>query len=146
MARPDIDARLKIMTVIWLALSMGVLSFAAVAYGLVFTGSMGEPTLDSSLVTMVAPVLLAMMAGGVVLGRRLESGIPRDAPDDEKINRYQTARIIALATQEGPALAVIAMGLISGAGGWIAAAAAVGVWSMFLARPRREDLEALLRG
>jgi hypothetical protein len=95
--------------------------------------------------TFIAPVLIVMMAGGVVVGRRLERMIPRDATADEKINKYQTARIIALATQEGPALMVIALGLISGARGWIITAAAVGVWSMFIARPRREDLEALLR-
>lgn len=145
METPDVDARLRIMTVIWLALTMGVLMFAAVAYGLVFMGSMGEPTLDSSLVTFIAPVLLVMMAAGVVLGRRLESAIPRDADSTEKVNRYQMARIIALATQEGPALLVIVLGMLSGAGGWIVAAAAVGVWSMFLARPRRDDLESLLR-
>ena len=146
MTHPDLDNRLKIMTVIWLALTMGVVGFAAVAYALVATGSMGEPTVDASIVTMAAPVLLVMMFGGVVLGRRLEAGIPRDASDEEKINRYQTARVIALATQEGPALMVIGMGLVSAATAWILAAAVAGAWSMFLARPRRDDLEALLKG
>ena len=144
MTQLDLDDRLRVMFVIWIALTGGVLTFAAIAYALVVTGSM-EPSLDPSLVTMLAPVLLVMMAGGVVLTRRMEGNIPADAGPEEKIIRYQTARIIGLATQEGPALMVIVLGMLAGATAWILAAGLLGVWSMFLARPKRDDLEALLR-
>ena len=145
MSQVDIDNRLRVLTVIWISMSMGVLVFAFVAYGLVVGGSMDPPALDSSVVTMVAPLLLVLMAGGLVIGRRMEAAIPRGAPVPERINRYQSARIVSLALQEGPALAVIALGMVSAATAWILAAGLLGVWSMFLSRPRREDLEALLR-
>ena len=145
MTRPDIDGPLRIMTVIWLALMGGVVTFGVVAYGLIVSGSMGEATLDPSLLTMLAPALVVMMAGGLVLGRRLEAMIPRDAEPAEKAQRYQTARIVSLAMQEGPALAIIVLSMLAGATTWLIAGVAVGVAAMFIARPRRDDLEALLR-
>ena len=146
MQRPDLDAPLRIMTVIWIVLSMGVVMFAAVAYGLLTTGAVDLDALEPSLVSMISLVLMLVMAGGLVAGRRLESAIPRDTPSTEKIQRYQAARIIAMACQEGPALAIMALSMLAGSRNWVIGAATVGVWTMFLARPRREDLEALLRG
>ena len=145
MTRPDFDARLRLMTIIWVALTLGVVMFAGLAYRLLATGATDLGELDPSLVPMAAPVLLLLMAGGVIVGRRMEAAIPRSATREEKIQRYQVARILAMATQEGPALAMIILSMLAGAASWVIGAAAVGVWTMFLARPRRDDLEALLR-
>lgn len=146
MQRPDLDAPLRIMTVLWVLLSTGVVLFAVVAYGLLTTGAIDLGALEPSLVPIIAPVLMLVMAGGLVVGRRLESAIPRDAPFTEKIQRYQAARMVAMACQEGPALAIMALSMLAGSRNWVIGAATVGLWTMFLARPRREDLEALLRG
>ena len=146
MDRSDLDAPLRIMTVIWLALSAGVIMFAVVLYALLTTDSVDIDALDPSLLVIVAPILMVMMAGGMVVGLRLQGAIPRDAPPEEKIQRYQMARISAMALQEGPALAIMVLSMLAGSRNWIIGAAAVGVWTIFLARPRREDLEAILRG
>ena len=146
MDRSDLDAPLRIMTVIWLALSAGVIMFAVVLYALLTTNSVDIDALDPSLLVIVAPILMVMMAGGMVVGLRLQGAIPRDAPPEEKIQRYQMARIVAMALQEGPALAIMVLSMLAGSRNWIIGAAAVGVWTIFLARPRREDLEAILRG
>lgn len=146
MDRADIDARFRIVTIIWLALMMGVATFGVVAYGLVATGNMGEPTMDAGLMNLIVPLAVVLMAGGLVLGRTLEGQIPRDAEAEVKIQRYQTARIVTLAMQEGPALMIIVVAMLAGAATWIAVGAALGVASMFIARPNRDDLEGLLRG
>ena len=145
MDRHDIDAPLRIVTAIWLSLSSGLVIFAAVMYALLTTGSLDVDALDPSLLVIVAPVLMVMMAGGIVLGPRLQGVIPREASPEEKVQRYQVARIVAMALQEGPALAIIVISALAGSRNWIIGAAALGVWTLFLARPRREDLEALLR-
>ena len=145
MDRHDVDAPLRVMTMLWLFLIMGVITFGGVAYGLLTSGTMGVDAIEPTLLSMIAPVLMVMMVGGIVVGNRLERAIPRGAPPAERIHRYQAARIVAMASQEGPALAIMILSLLAGERTWVIAAAALGIWTLFLARPRREDLEALLR-
>jgi hypothetical protein len=145
MEQPDLDASLRQLTLIWAALSSTVVAAGAVAYVLLTTGSLDLAVLEPSTVAMVAPLLLAMMAGGIVLARRVEGTIPEDAAHEAKVRRYQSARIAALSMQEGPALAVIVLSVLAGVRSWVIGAVAVGMWTMFLLRPRRDELEALLR-
>jgi hypothetical protein len=102
--------------------------------------------LPASLMPAVAPALMLVMIAGVALGHHLERRIAPDASADDKLNAYASARLVAMAMQEGPALAVIAFSLVTGSPNWAIAAGAVGVWTMFLTRPKREDVERLLRG
>lgn len=145
MSRPELDAPFRVMTIIWAALMMGVAAFAAVAWFLVSSGTLSPGAIEAGRMNLFAPVLLVLMAGGIVVGRRLEGSIDREAEDAVIVQRYQAARIVGLALIEGPALAIIALSLVAGTGGWILGGAGAALWAMYLARPRREDLEALLR-
>jgi hypothetical protein len=145
MEQPDLDAPLRLVTLMWVLLSSTVLVAGVVAYVLLTNGTLGPASLEPFVVAMVAPMLLVVMAGGIVLARRMEGTLAGDAGDEARIQRYQTARIVALAMQEGPALAIIVLSVLAGVRSWVVAAVAVGVWTMFLVRPRRDELEALLR-
>ncbi len=146
MDRHDLDTPIRMMTAIWLVLTAGIVLFAGAIYVLLTTGAVDlDASLDPALMAVIAPLALVMMAAGLVLGRRLQNAIAAELSPEDKIRRYQTARIIALASQEGPVLAVGVLSLLTGSVSWVTGVTLVGVWTMFLARPRRDDLEALLR-
>ena len=143
--REELDARLRVMSLVWLALTGGVVTVAAVVYGLLTMGGVAVDGLPPSMMMAIAPAFMLMMVGGIFLGHRLEGRIRGDAEERDKIDAYFAARIVAMALQEGPALAVIVFSLLTGTPNWTIAAAALGVWTMFLARPKRGDVERLLR-
>lgn len=141
----DVDARLKLMSVVWLALSTGVFAAGSVVYGLQTVGGVDLASLPPSILTFAVPGFLAIMVVGLFVGAGLERRIPAGAGSDDKAQAYFSARVVAMSMQEAPTLALIVLSLLTGTPILAAAATVVGVWTTFLTRPRREDLERLLR-
>lgn len=145
MTLPDLEQRFRVLTVIWIGLMGGVALFAAAVYFLLSTGSASTPDLElAGFLPTAGALAVAGMAVGLVLGRRLEARIGSGEPAD-RFQQYQTARIVSLAIVEGMGLFVIALSFVSGAGTWALGAGAVTIWVMVLGRPRRQDVDRLLR-
>lgn len=144
MDKAALDARLRIITLLWGALAGGVTLFAAVVVGLT-TGTVGRwtPTLSPSLAgTLLAVPVLSMIAG--ILLRR-GGGAKRSDDPEARVAAYQTQVIVGAALQEGGGLFGLALSLLAGQPSW-----AVGVWAitmvaMGLTRPTRDELDQRLR-
>jgi hypothetical protein len=132
--------RFRVLRIVWLALMGGVVMFALVAYVLLTVMDLRMPGLPPIVLRVVGPSAVVMMAGALMVRRKLLGTIPADSQGDERLARYNAAVIISLALIEGPGLLIIVLSLVSNAPGWIPAGAAVTVLMMVLARPRREEL------
>jgi len=145
METSEFEARFRTAQIIWVALMAGVGAFAVVAFTLIAVLGQSFGTLEPQVLYVAAPVLVVMMFAGPVTGRRLEERIPRELAPSERLQRYQAARIVALALCEGPGLLAIVLALLSDQASWALAGGAASIWFMILARPRREDAERLVR-
>lgn len=145
MDKTDLDIRFRTLQVIWVALMMGVGMFSVVVFVLLNVLGQSFGTLEPGILQMAAPALVVVMFAGLLVGRRLEAAIPRDSPPPDRLQRYQTARIIALALCEGPGLLIIVLSMLTDQATWALGGGAAALWAMVLARPRREDFEQLAR-
>jgi hypothetical protein len=132
--------RFRVLQIIWLALMGGVVTFAGVAYVLLTVMDLEMPGLPPLVLRVVGPAAVVMMAGALLVRRKLLDAIPAGSGSDERLGRYQAAVITSLALIEGPGLLIIVLSLVSGVPSWIPAGAAVTLLMMVLARPRREEL------
>jgi hypothetical protein len=132
--------RFRVLQIIWLALMGGVVMFAGVAYVLMTIVDLQMPGLPPIVMRVVGPSAVVMMAGALMVRRRLLDAIPVSAGTNERLTRYSAAVIMSLALIEGPGLLIIVLSLVSNAPSWIPAGAAVTLLMMVLARPRREEL------
>jgi hypothetical protein len=132
--------RFKGLQIIWLALMGGVVTFAGVAYVLLTVTDLEMPGLPPLVLRVVGPAAVVIMAGALLVRRKLLDAIPAGSGSDERLGRYQAAVITSLALIEGPGILIVALGLVSNAPSWISAGAAVTLMMMVLARPRREEL------
>lgn len=132
--------RFRVLQIIWLALMGGVVLFGVVAYVLLQVMDLQMPGLPPIVMRVVGPSAVVMMAGALMVRRKLLEGIPAGSRADDRLTRYQAAVITSLALIEGPGLLIIVLSLVSNSPSWIPAGTAVTLLMMLLARPRREEL------
>ena len=132
--------RFRVLQIVWLALMGGVVMFAGVACVLLTVMDLQMPGLPPIVMRVVGPSAVAMMAGALMVRRKLLEAIPAGSRADDRLTRYRAAVITSLALIEGPGLLIIVLSLVSNAPRWIPAGAAVTLLMMMLARPRREEL------
>ena len=142
----DLEQRFRALTVIWLALTLGVVMFTGVVFGIITLGVFDAPQgpVGPDLMPVVVSLSVLVMAAGLLVGRRVGAA-PRHADVEERLNRYHIGRVVALATAEFAALSAGVLGLLAGAGTWVIVAGAAAVWVMVLARPRKGDIDRFPR-
>lgn len=139
-----LDTRHRTLMALWAALLGGVTVFAVVAWALISGNLGGEwtPTLDPGLGAALLVLVPVQLAAGMLLRKR---ELPRDGEADTRLDKHQTWSLVAWALQEGGALLGIALSLLSGQAAWIVGVWALAAVAMGLTRPRREELDELLR-
>ena len=144
MKGPPLEARFRAVSIVWAAMLAGVTLFAAVVWGL--AGGLLAPGFSASLapgpaskLLILAPVLLA--AG--IAYRNGEVGRRVDA--DSRLAAWQARITVASALQEGGGICGLAISLLAARPSWALGVWAVTVVAMVLSRPRRQELDRLLR-
>ncbi|MEJ2203045.1 MAG: hypothetical protein P8170_02940 [Gemmatimonadota bacterium] len=145
MDKHEFENRFRTMQVIWVALMSGVALFAVVVFSLLTVAGLAFGVLEPRILHLAAPALVVLMFLGLAIGRRLEAAIPRDLTPELGLQRYQAARIVALAMCEGPGLVAIVFSMLSDQPLWALAGGAACGWFMFLGRPRRSEAERYAR-
>lgn len=133
------DARLRVIRILWLALMGGVATYTVVAISLLTIGGVRFSAVGPAVVRVGAVVAILYMAAAVLVRRRLVAAIPRDADTESRVARYQSATIVGLALLESGGLVVITLGLLADAPGWILAGGLAALWMMVLGRPRADE-------
>lgn len=143
MDKTTLDIRFRTTFIIWAGLLGGVTFFMGAVVALT-TGAIGDwtPTLDPGLAGTLMILPISSMVGGIVFRRR---ELKRSGESEQRLNAYQTQVIIGGAMQEGGGLLGLALALAAGQPTW-----ALGLWAltavaMGLTRPRRDELDQLLR-
>jgi hypothetical protein len=144
--RAEIDQRFRHLNIIWIAMMLGVVTMAGVLYLFSTTAVSDLQVIEDRRLVRLLPWVVATMAGGLLLGRRLQAATPRRALPEARLARYQTARIATFAVQEAGGLFFSVAAFLAGEPVYVLAGAGVGLWGMLIARPKRNEVERLLRG
>lgn len=143
MERHELDARFRMILAVWASLLGGVTLFTGIVVALT-TGAVGtwEPSLAPS--TGAPLLLIAVLPLGTGIAFR-RGEIPRAGEPAARLTAWQNRVILASALQEGGGLMALVVSLLSGQPTWALGAWAVTILVMGLARPAREELDALMR-
>lgn len=133
------DARLRVIRILWLALMGGVATYTVIAVCLLTIGGIRFGALPPVAVSVGSVVVIVYMVAAVLVRRRLVAAIPRDADDQTRLGRYQSATILGLALLEAGGLFVITLGMLADAPAWILAGGLAAIWMMALGRPRADE-------
>lgn len=143
MDKATLDARHRVIVLLWASLLGGVTLFTGVVVALV-SGVVGawEPTLPPGTAALALVASPLLMVGGIALRR---GGSPATGDAAQRLAAHQNRVVVASALQEGGGLLGLVLCLLSGQAAW-----AVGVWAltaaaMGLTRPSRHELDAVLR-
>lgn len=139
-----IQARLRILNVIWAAIAGGLVMLAAVATFLA-RGTDMTPALE---VGAALPVKLALAGAAAallliapVVSRQLLSRVREAAHLDVALQRYQEAVVVGFAMREAVGLVGFVIAVLTGDLVWCYALTGAALLAMFFARPTRETLE-----
>jgi hypothetical protein len=141
---PTAEGRFRVAFIVWASVLGGITIFAAVVWGAA-SGYFG-PIVWESLTPGTAYKLLVLAIVPMVAGiawRHREVG-SRDDPDRRLVG-WQARVIVASALQEAGGLFALGLCRLVARPNWV-----LGVWlataaAMLLIRPRREELDQLLR-
>lgn len=134
--------RFKSLTVVWLALVAGTALYAGVAYVLLIMGIVDlETPLGPDIMNIGGAFAVVQILAAMVLRRRLVAAIPRDAPDEVRLQRYYTACVVTLALVEGGGMLVVTLALVTGIASWALVGGGAAVLVMLMARPAPAELE-----
>ncbi|GMV04749.1 MAG: hypothetical protein AMXMBFR53_10290 [Gemmatimonadota bacterium] len=143
MDKATLDARHRVIVLLWASLLGGVTLFTGVVVALA-SGVIGawEPALAPGTAALALVASPLLMVGGIAF-RRGGSAPAGDAA--QRLTAHQNRVVVASALQEGGGLLGLVLCLLAGQATW-----AVGVWAltgaaMGLCRPTRDELDALLR-
>ncbi|MBM4182796.1 MAG: hypothetical protein FJ207_01070 [Gemmatimonadetes bacterium] len=133
------ETQFKTLQVVWGALTGGVVIYAVVAYCMIAFLQVDLGFLPVRVMPFVAGLAAAGTFVGVLVRRRLIDSVGRDLAPEQRLARYSTAVIIGLALIEGCGLAVITLGLMSGAAIWALLGGVFAAGVMALHGPSREE-------
>ena len=142
----EVTARFRIIVAIWGAMAAGVTVFSVAVFALSrlpADGASRAPALDANIAGLVLAGVVAALAGGLAFRRAAR--VRRGDAADATLSAYQTHILVATALLEGPGLLGVAVCFLAAQGGWALGVGGVTVFAMVLARPRREELDRLLR-
>ncbi|MBW1974439.1 MAG: hypothetical protein JRI45_02560 [Deltaproteobacteria bacterium] len=149
----DIDREMNQLKIIWIAMlgSIGIYVFVAINFG----GEIKAP-LDPSLLKTIRLVLYALSILTVVITKLIRSkiiasisvgsertGVPREMIG-QVLQKYRVANIVSFALCETIAIYGLLLFLMGGSATDLYILIALSALSMFLLRPRREELEELI--
>jgi hypothetical protein len=145
MSSTDLHHAHRGLVFLWGGLLGGQLLFALVMW-LVASGLLGGEPWPGALQPGTARVLLlvpvALLGVGLVARRRR---LPTGMPGPEALNRYQARFVFAAVAQEAGAVFGIGLALLAGEPRWILMVAGMTTFVMIRIRPRRRELERLIR-
>lgn len=132
-------------TALWLAMLIGVGSYAGVAAYLTTAGPFAPGTVGLPRVLLWISVgyLAAVVAAAPVVEGAVRRQATSTTPPD-LARAWQTEKVVGLAVRESGGLLGITVSLLMGSGRWAILFGAATVVSMFLAKPRSEELAARL--
>lgn len=107
----------KSLTILFYAFFAGMLVFAAIAFFLVSTGTMGDSS-DTSLTSIMLLLAICAAVGGVFGGnllykRTVQQALTK-ADIKEKLETYKSAAVLKFALIEGPCLFAIIAYMLTG--------------------------------
>ena len=145
----ELDTRFRNIFIIWLALAVGVFFFVVTVWLVtsgVLPGAAWEPVqgVDEGVLRMVVALPTLMLLAGILLRRGEVAKPGMDGP--ALVAAYQIRVILAAAIQEAGGLIMGALALLSGLWTWALGFGALTLFAMVLSRPRRDELDALVRG
>jgi len=144
MDRAALDVRFRVAFLLWASLLAGVTLFACVAWAI--AGGLLAPAFTASLAPALASKLLVMVPVLLVAGIVYRNGdVGTRGDTGTRLVAWQTRMTVASALQEGGGLLGLVVCLLADRPTWM-----LGVWvvtavAMLLGRPRREELDRLLR-
>lgn len=131
---------MKQLTTIWAGLVGGVVLYTALIGGMLATGSLEMANLDPDLMNYVGAGVIVYMMVAVFARRTMLAQIPTDATTEERLRRYRTVTLVALAMMEAGGLVVITLGMMAGSATWVFAGGAAAAGTMFMARPTASEI------
>ena len=144
MDKLDLDARFRVLSIVWAAMLAGVTFMTAVVWA-VASGTFA-PGYAGTLSPALAFKLLLLSPLAIAVGIARRNGDDtREHQPDGRLAAYHTRVIVALALQEGGGILGLTVSLLAARPTWALGVGALTALAMLLGRPRREELGRLPR-
>jgi F0F1-type ATP synthase membrane subunit c/vacuolar-type H+-ATPase subunit K len=113
--QPSLDARLRVLRIIWAALLMGQVIFIAVIVWFVWPGQTPGQQMTAELRQIFLYVGIAMLAGAIPVGYIVRRMVYRPAPDGTvTAGNYASGNILLWAMSEGVSFFALVAMLLDG--------------------------------
>ncbi len=132
--------RIRSLKVVWVGMVAGTVAYTGVVYFLMSAAVVDVGAFGPEVMNLVGGVVILQLVASLMLRRRMLAAIPDGVPAEERVGRYATVSIVALALLEAGGLFVITFALVSGAATWVLAGGGASVVLMLIARPSAEEL------
>jgi hypothetical protein len=144
MDRAALDARFRVVSLVWASLLAGVSVFAGLAWAL-GSGRLG-PAFPAAIAPGVASKLLILAPLMMAMGIAYRNGdLGAHAEPEHRLAAYQNRVLVALALEEAGALLGLTLCLLSARPAWTLAVWGMAAVAMFLSRPHRDELDRIAK-
>ncbi len=144
MDRAALDARFRVVSLLWGSLLTGVSVFAGVVWAMA-SGLLG-PAVPAAIAPGLASKLLLLAPLLMAVGIAYRNGeVGSHAGPERRLAAYQARVLVALAIQEAGALFGLALCLLSARPSWALGVGGMAAAAMLFSRPRRDELDRIAR-
>lgn len=130
---------LRVLQILFGGLLMGLVAFAAIVFFLVEGQGMGSSDMGTEFMLIVGGATIVIIAGGLLVSKRVLDDTKPNADVGEKLDRYRTAQLVRYVTAEGPGLLAQVGFLLTGNKAYFALGAVL-IGYLIWMRPTRDKI------